>query len=34
MIVDTHAHIYSPDEATYPPVAKPYRPPAPAHPTT
>src|SRR5262245_46736515 len=28
MIVDAHAHIYSPDEATYPPVAKPYRPPA------
>jgi len=28
VIVDTHAHIYSPDEATYPPIEKPYRPPA------
>lgn len=28
MIVDTHAHIYSPDEATYPAIEKPYRPPA------
>jgi L-fuconolactonase len=27
MIVDTHAHIYSPDEATYPVIEKPYRPP-------
>jgi predicted TIM-barrel fold metal-dependent hydrolase len=28
MIVDTHAHIYSPDEAAYPPIEQPYRPPA------
>jgi len=28
MIIDTHAHIYSPDERTYPPIEKPYRPPA------
>ncbi|MGI8422903.1 MAG: amidohydrolase family protein [Chloroflexota bacterium] len=28
MIVDTHAHIYSPDEATYPVIEKPHRPPA------
>jgi predicted TIM-barrel fold metal-dependent hydrolase len=28
MIVDAHAHIYSPDEAAYPPIAQPYRPPA------
>jgi predicted TIM-barrel fold metal-dependent hydrolase len=28
MIVDTHAHIYSPDETAYPPIEKPYRPPA------
>lgn len=27
MIVDTHAHIYSPDEATYPTIERPYRPP-------
>jgi predicted TIM-barrel fold metal-dependent hydrolase len=27
MIVDTHAHIYSPDETRYPPIAKPNRPP-------
>ena len=27
MIVDTHAHIYSPDEKKYPPIAKPNRPP-------
>ncbi len=26
-IVDTHAHIYSPDEKRYPPIDKPYRPP-------
>ena len=28
MIVDTHAHIYSPDEKRYPPIEKPLRPPA------
>ena len=28
MIVDTHAHIYSPDESAYPVIEKPYRPPA------
>ncbi|MBI3974526.1 MAG: amidohydrolase family protein [Chloroflexi bacterium] len=28
MIVDTHAHIYCPDETTYPPIERPYRPPA------
>lgn len=27
MIVDTHAHIYSPDEAAYPPIDDPLRPP-------
>jgi predicted TIM-barrel fold metal-dependent hydrolase len=27
MIVDTHAHIYSADEAAYPPIEQPYRPP-------
>ena len=27
LILDTHTHIYSEDEATYPPVAKPLRPP-------
>jgi L-fuconolactonase len=27
VIVDTHAHIYSPDEAAYPPIEKPFRPP-------
>ncbi len=27
-IIDTHAHIYSPDEKKYPPIEKPYRPPA------
>lgn len=27
LIIDTHAHIYSPDEEKYPPIAKPYRPP-------
>lgn len=26
-IIDTHAHIYSPDEKRYPPIAKPLRPP-------
>jgi L-fuconolactonase len=35
MIVDTHAHIYSPDEVTYPVIEKPLRPPpgtgSPAH---
>lgn len=35
MIVDTHAHIYSPDEAAYPPCDQPLRPPpgtgSPAH---
>ena len=28
LIIDTHAHIYAPDEKRYPPVAKPLRPPA------
>lgn len=28
LIVDTHAHIYSEDEKKYPPIEKPYRPPA------
>ncbi|MBI2824124.1 MAG: amidohydrolase family protein [Planctomycetia bacterium] len=28
MIIDCHAHIYSEDEKTYPPIEKPYRPPA------
>ena len=28
MIVDTHAHVYSADEAAYPPIEKAYRPPA------
>ena len=28
LIIDTHAHIYSPDEKRYPPIAKPLRPPA------
>lgn len=28
MIIDSHAHIYSPDEAKYPPKQGPYRPPA------
>ncbi len=28
MIIDTHAHIYSPDEKTYPTRSDPYRPPA------
>jgi predicted TIM-barrel fold metal-dependent hydrolase len=28
LIIDTHAHIYSPDEKKYPPTEKPYRPPA------
>lgn len=28
MIVDAHAHVYSPDEQTYPTVEQPYRPPA------
>ncbi|MCC6585786.1 MAG: amidohydrolase [Bryobacterales bacterium] len=27
LIIDTHAHIYSPDEKKYPPLPKPYRPP-------
>jgi predicted TIM-barrel fold metal-dependent hydrolase len=27
VIVDTHAHIYSADEAAYPPIEQPYRPP-------
>ncbi len=27
LILDTHTHIYSENEATYPPVAKPLRPP-------
>ena len=27
MIIDTHAHIYSPDEAVYPTIDDPYRPP-------
>jgi predicted TIM-barrel fold metal-dependent hydrolase len=28
LIIDTHAHIYSEDEKKYPPIEKPYRPPA------
>lgn len=28
LVVDTHAHIYSPDERRYPPIEKPLRPPA------
>ncbi len=28
LIIDTHAHIYSPDEKRYPPIDKPLRPPA------
>lgn len=28
LVIDTHAHIYSPDEKKYPPVANPLRPPA------
>jgi len=28
MIIDTHAHIYSPDETAYPTIDDPYRPPA------
>ena len=28
LIIDTHAHIYSPDEKRYPPIEKPLRPPA------
>jgi predicted TIM-barrel fold metal-dependent hydrolase len=28
MIVDAHAHIYSQDETAYPPIERPYRPPA------
>jgi predicted TIM-barrel fold metal-dependent hydrolase len=28
LVIDTHAHIYSPDEKKYPPIAKPLRPPA------
>lgn len=28
MIIDTHAHIYAPDEKRYPPIDKPLRPPA------
>lgn len=27
MIIDAHAHVYSPDEAQYPPIERPYRPP-------
>ena len=27
-VVDTHAHIYSPDEQTYPPIENPRRPPS------
>jgi predicted TIM-barrel fold metal-dependent hydrolase len=27
LIIDTHAHIYSPDEKRYPPIDKPLRPP-------
>jgi predicted TIM-barrel fold metal-dependent hydrolase len=27
LIIDTHAHIYSPDEKKYPPIEKPFRPP-------
>jgi predicted TIM-barrel fold metal-dependent hydrolase len=28
LIVDSHAHIYSEDDRLYPPIARPYRPPA------
>jgi predicted TIM-barrel fold metal-dependent hydrolase len=28
MIIDSHAHIYSPDESAYPAIMDPYRPPA------
>ncbi|MEX2287468.1 MAG: amidohydrolase family protein [Planctomycetaceae bacterium] len=28
LVIDCHAHIYSEDEKTYPPIADPYRPPA------
>src|SRR5437867_4427040 len=28
LIIDTHAHIYSPDEKRYPPIEKPLRPPS------
>ena len=28
LTIDTHAHIYSPDERCYPPIEKPFRPPA------
>lgn len=28
LVIDTHAHIYAPDEKKYPPIEKPYRPPA------
>ena len=28
LIIDTHAHIYAPDEKRYPPIDKPFRPPA------
>ncbi|MBL8174440.1 MAG: amidohydrolase family protein [Bryobacterales bacterium] len=28
LVIDTHAHIYSPDEKKYPPIEKPYRPPS------
>jgi predicted TIM-barrel fold metal-dependent hydrolase len=28
LVIDCHAHIYSEDEKTYPPIAEPYRPPA------
>lgn len=32
LIVDTHAHVYAPDETKYPPIAQPLRPPAGAGP--
>jgi predicted TIM-barrel fold metal-dependent hydrolase len=28
LVIDCHAHVYGEDEAAYPPIAKPYRPPA------
>ena len=28
LIIDCHAHVYSDDEAAYPPIENPYRPPA------
>ena len=28
LVIDCHAHIYSEDDKSYPPIARPYRPPA------